>query len=451
MSFNRGDRNTSAPTASSSPGGGLGASRFASATQRNPFYRGPMDPRHRDPTAVVLETSTGSLAADPVARTFKSWHHIEDAGSKIIFHLDEINCLVNGVVRPKDGSIQSSEATVVQATAHLSISLDKVMLFDQGLELDNTDKGTVLQEGSAMRLTMEGNGQKGRAPALGIDILKAENVTPENIKPENVKPIGPVTPIRQPPTTSVPEKKRVEEPLRQTLFKNSQPTSGLPMLGQRSSQAQIISPATVAAVQELKEIKLPTRCVLITGLPHGFKVSKILELIKPTRNTLVIEIQLTKSNSTLFHFFTPEGAKDFITQFPNGNIEFEYVDPELGPMDYSPKAQLWGDFVAIKGTEMINQVRDHGATRYLKICGRNPTTIKEATSGGVWSLDKYREYLGATLYDGIVRRDNNGQEIAELEFLSIHACLFAHAKLRAMDGFGGAKFECLPDPFVKPK
>ncbi|KAK6359634.1 hypothetical protein TWF696_000778 [Orbilia brochopaga] len=449
--FHRGERKVSEPVGRSSPAGGLGASRHAVSAPRNPFYRGPLDPRHRDPTAVVLDTSTGSLAADPVAGTFKSWRHIEDGGSKIVFHLDEINCLVNGVVKPKDGSFQSNKGTVVQGTAHLSISIDKVLLFGQGLELDTNDQDVVLEEGSAVRLSMEGTGQKGRAPALGVKIIKAENVKPESIKPENVKPLGskPLVPVT--PTTPQPETKRVEEPLRHSLFKHSRPTLGSTLFGQHKSQPQITSPASIAAVQEFNDVKMTTRCVLITGLPYGFKPSNVLGLIKPTKHTLVIEIQLTKSNSALFHFFTPEGAQDFMSQFPDGNIDFKFVDPDLGPMDYRAKAQLWGDFVAIKGTEMVIQIRDHGATRYLGVYGRNPTTVREANSSEAWPLEKYRELLGVMLHDGKVRRDNNGQEIAELEFLTVQQAVFAHAKLRTLDGFGAAKFEPLPDPYVKSK
>ncbi|KAF3923435.1 hypothetical protein ABW21_db0207004 [Orbilia brochopaga] len=398
--FRIGDKKAPAPGGAFTLPDGLGASRYAVSAPKNPFYKGPMDPRHRDPTAVVLESSTGSLAADPVAGTVKSWNHIEDTGSKIIFHLDEINCLVNGVVKPKDGAFQSKEGTVVQATANLSISIDKVLLFGQGLELATDEKGAVFQDGSAVKFSMEGTGQKGRAPALGVNIIKAENVKPENLKPENVKPLGPVTPTHPvAPVAFLPEKKH-EEPLRQQMVRSS---LGFPLFGRQKTQTEFASPASAAAVQDFPPLKIATRCVLITGLPVGFKATSILELIKPTRNTLVIEVQLTQSNSALFHFFTPDGAQDFISQFPGGYIDFKFVDPDLGPMEHRAKAQLWGDFVAIKNPDVVVQ-----ATRFLGVSGRNPTTIKEATSGDVWSLGNYREHLGAMVYDAKVRRDIKG-------------------------------------------
>ncbi|KAF3919269.1 hypothetical protein ABW20_dc0103200 [Dactylellina cionopaga] len=209
---------------SPSQGAGLGASRFAQPTNRNnPFYGGPLDPRHRDPTAVVLEASTGSLEADPVARTYQTWHRVEDTGSKIIFHLDEINCLVRGFVRSKDGSVQDTKGTATQATANLSIVLDKVLVFGKNQDFAVTDKGYFLEDDSVLRFNSEGDGGKGRAPALGVGINKAENEKPGRVGEPKVTPAVSVAPnvVLAAPVAS--EKKSSEVILREIPAKQPSP------------------------------------------------------------------------------------------------------------------------------------------------------------------------------------------------------------------------------------
>ncbi|KAK6543141.1 hypothetical protein TWF694_007061 [Orbilia ellipsospora] len=403
---------------------GLGTSRFAlPANSANPYYGGLLDPRHRDPTAVVLEASTGNLEAKAVSRTYQTWHKVEDTDSKIIFHLDEINCLVHGFVKNKDGS-QGSIGTATQATANLSIILDKILVFGKNQDFAVTDKGYFLEDDSVLRLNTEGEGIKGKSPALGVNISKPESQKPTKLNEHNSPR----------PATAI---KLIGNALQDITMKDF---------------ASLPSPKSVTYDLEPKKTgsgyKPNSRCVLIAGLPYGFTVSELLNLITPTKNTLVLEVKLTKSYSGLIYFYFPEGARDFMAQFPNGYLGFPFEEPDLGTMEWRAKPQFWGDYEPITPESLVHQIEKHGATRFLRIRGRRPTTLKGGNP--LWTLDDYRAaHNEFQIYDGHVYEDETSeQEIADLEFSSISFCVYAKAILCEKDGFSKAEFEYLPDPYV---
>ncbi|EPS35861.1 hypothetical protein H072_10659 [Dactylellina haptotyla CBS 200.50] len=396
---------------------GLGASRHAlPVNNSNPFYGGEMDNRHRDPTAIVLDASSGTPEANSVLKSYQTWHRVEDAGSKIIFHLDEINCLVRGFVKNKDGS-GTTMGTVTQAKADLSIILDKILVFGDKKELVLTDKGYFLEDDSVLRFNVEGAGQKGRGPVLGATIHHPKNE--KTSQPSNQK-------LSQ----LAKSKETFESALRGMTFKEFVPN--------------IRDPGPDTEISRELEIKgeyssKNSRCVLITGLPYGFKVSELLNLIHPTKNTLVVEVKMTKSYSGLISFYKPQGAKDFISQYPQGFITFPFEDPDLGKMEWRARLEPWEPYEPINGSMLTGQTDDFNAT----------TTVKEADS--LWTMGDYRTRAGIILqiYDGKIYRDVKTQnEVADLEFLSIKGAVAARASLQETEGFNGATFEYLPDPYV---
>ncbi|KAK6527932.1 hypothetical protein TWF281_009193 [Arthrobotrys megalospora] len=475
------------------PGGGLGASKLATtpADGTNLPYAGPPDPHHRDPAAVPLETSGGKFQAGSGPGTYQTWHHVEEAGSKIIFHLDEIKCLVRGVVKNKDGHVQD---TASEATASLSIVLDKVMVFGKNQEFVVTDQGCALDDGSVLRFTAEGDGHPSRGPALGIKIEKAKNEKPiKMLKSGTPKPI--VQRLFTPTPTDIvidlsslelePEDSRLPEAVQKLAAKATAKANAQVAVEQRAKAAAAEQAAKAAAEQAAKanlqlaidtSVQSPTvpavvgssgdsgkkekalildstkltvlggaltsRSVAISGLPYGFKVKQVLDFINPTKNTQVIEIKMTKSYSALLGFLTPAGAQDFVSQYKSGVVTFVYQDDDLGMVEWRSKIVLWGDYVPIK-PESVPGFVAKGATRYLTVRGRNPITIREANQ--TWTLDQYRHCLGSQIYDGRIYRDDQDYEVAELEFLSIARAISAIHAFKPKDGFGRATFKFLPD------
>ncbi|KAF3931743.1 hypothetical protein ABW19_dt0209529 [Dactylella cylindrospora] len=394
--------------------------------------------------------------------------------------------------------------TVTSATANLSIVLDKVLVFGRS-NLNLTDKGYLLEDDSILAFNVERDGRKTRGPAMGVSVGKleekmvrssdtkaAEADTDSDKTPRptlqaksmltsqfsKISKIGPnpgdlirhlnITYLEESPSPE-PEgadEHKLEEP------KQGKPTSEVPKMQELATKVlelverkkgapkveapgkeapkpeaqkpESAQPAKATAVKKDDNTKLGSRCVLITGLPYGFTIPELLNLIKPTKNTLVIEIKMTKSFSGMLHFFKPEGAQDFLKQYPEGYITFEYKEPELGLMEWRAKPQLWGEYTRILPESLPWHITETGATRYLRIYGRKPTTLKDADK--LWTLEDYRKVLGQPIYDGKIYFEKDRKEVAVLEFLAIKQSVYARAKFRGFDGFQEASYQYLPDP-----
>ncbi|EGX47355.1 hypothetical protein AOL_s00083g448 [Orbilia oligospora ATCC 24927] len=424
----------------------LGLSRSADLPANSPdtFDAGSSEPYLSSLTATTIEESAEELQADPAPRTHETWHHGEETESKIILHLEDIECVVRGTVDSKDGAFQ--DVPTIKAVAKLSIELDKVLVLDKKHDFMAPENGGFLEKGSTVSLNVEGDTHQGQGPALRVVIREVKNRGPDKPTGAGAMQVTAQNPF--PPTSRDAvdlngrefegEYDKLPQAI-QNVFAHA--TTEAKVAVEETAQS---SRASVAASPLESDGATPSRSVIIAGLPYGFKVKQVLDLIEPTKNTGVIEIKLTKAYAALFSFLTPAGAQDFLSQWKSGFITFPYEDEELGRVEWRSRVLPWGVYVPVKPS--LRGYIEKGATRYLCIHGRNPITIREANL--TWSLDNYRHCLGNHIYDGRIYRDDQDTEIAELEFLSVSRAVQALHFLKPKDGFARATFTFLPDRHV---
>ncbi|TGJ74471.1 hypothetical protein EYR41_001476 [Orbilia oligospora] len=424
----------------------LGLSRPADLPANSPdtFDAGSSEPYISSLTATTIEESVEELQADPAPRTYEAWHHGEDTESKIILHLEDIECVVRGTVNSKDGTFQ--DVPTIQAVAKLSIELDKVLVLDKKHDFMAPENGGFLEKGSTVSLNVEGDTRQDQGPALRVVIREVKNREPDKPTGAGAAQVTAQNPF--PPTSRdavdlnglefEDEDDKLPQAI-QNVFAHA--TTEAKVAVEETAQS---SKASVAASPPESDGATPSRSVIIAGLPYGFKVKQVLDLIEPTKNTGVIEIKLTKAYAALLGFLTPAGAQDFLSQWKSGFITFPYEDEELGRVEWRSRVLPWGVYVPVKPS--LRGYIEKGATRYLCIHGRNPITIREANL--TWSLDNYRHCLGNHIYDGRIYRDDQDSEIAELEFLSVSRAVQALHFLKPKDGFARATFTFLPDRHV---
>ncbi|KAF3159513.1 hypothetical protein TWF788_003736 [Orbilia oligospora] len=423
--------------------GSLGLSRSADLPANSPdtFDAGSSEPYLSSLTATTIEESAEELQAGPAPRTYETWHHGEETESKIILHLEDIECVVRGTVNSKDDTFQ--DVPTIQAVAKLSIELDKVLVLDKKHGFMAPENGGFLEKGSTVSLNVEGDTQQGQGPALRVVIREVKNREPD--KPTGAEAGQATAQNPFPPTSrdvvdlnSLEFEDEDDSPPQAIQNISAQSTTEAKVAVEKTAQS---SKAPVATNSPENDGATPSRSVIIAGLPYGFKVKQVLDLIEPTKNTGVIEIKLTKAYAALLGFLTPAGAQDFLSQWKSGFITFPYEDEELGRVEWRSRVLPWGVYVPVKPS--LRGYIEKGATRYLCIHGRNPITIREANL--TWSLDNYRHCLGNHIYDGRIYRDDQDSEIAELEFLSVSRAVQALHFLKPKDGFARATFTFLPD------
>ncbi|KAK6345141.1 hypothetical protein TWF718_007070 [Orbilia javanica] len=427
-------RSTGDPEIPRFPGPPVDSTSALDSSLHRPSQLEPIVTATKEPTK---EPQT-NLASEPR----QIWHHTEETGTKVILHFDGVECMVRGMVKSKDGTPQDGPA--IRAICKLSVEIDKTLAFGGDHELVNTEKG-----GSMVSLGVEGDGRSGQGPALKVVVPRVENER-FGISAEVG---GTLAATRKPfPPTSK------DFVIDLTKLELEGENGQLPKVFQKLSvEATGKAKAAVKAATQSPTVSeviasskgngdgTPSRSVVIVGLPYEFTVKQVLDLIKPTTNTRVIEIKITKEHAALLSFLTPAGAEDFLSQWESGFVTFPYEDEGLGKVEWRSRVLPWGTYVPIKPESLCGYI-EKGATRYLRIRGRNPITIREANL--TWSLDNYRHCLGNHIYDGHIYRDDQTSEVAELEFLSVARAVSALHSFKPKDGFARATFTFLPDKYV---
>ncbi|KAK6520464.1 hypothetical protein TWF506_000718 [Arthrobotrys conoides] len=430
------------------PNGGFGPSYSADPPADSPdtVDTGLSEPHQPSLTATTIEGLVGESQTDFSPRTNETWHNTEETESKLILHLEDIECVVRGTVKSKDGT--SQDVSTIQATAKLSIELDKVLVLGKKHDFMAPGNGGFLEKGSTVSLNVAGDGRQGQGPALRVVICEVKNEGPGKPTTDGAVQVSPQKPFAPTSRDVVIDLNSLD--LEEEDHQLQQPIKEPSAEGVAKAEAAIegtaqSSTASVAAGSSNGDGDATSRSVIIAELPYGFKVKQVLDLIEPTKNTLVIEIKLTKAYAALLGFLTPAGAQDFLSQWESGFVTFPHEDEELGRVEWRSKVLPWGTYVPVKPDSLRGYI-EKGATRYLCIRGRNPITIREVNL--TWSVDNYRHCLGNQIYDGHVYRDGQDCEVAELEFLSVSRAIQALHFFKSKDGFSRATFTFLPDRYV---